>query len=494
MARNRTTKAVAQRIDLNYFKRATPFKKARLWLAALAPAIALVWIGWHFWGHDNRVYSSGRLSAAHAVLEKDCAACHVRQAGGFSATAEDSACLACHDAPIHHATKMHANAACADCHLEHRGHVRMAATKNEKCSQCHGELVLTSEGANYARHIRSFQEGHPEFAALRNEGGKSPRDDGTIKVNHELHMKSIRRGPTGPMVQMECGDCHRPAASNAPDWPYGDARYEKATPSYNMKDELLAVSSRGLATPKPASGRERMAPPKFATACAGCHLLTFDKRFEEGVPHDTPQVVRQYLLKKFSEYIAVHPGEAREVRDPQRKLAGRAPGATTLMLSPSQWVAQQVAVSEELLWHKTCLQCHGISNTPLGDVRIARWDAANNRSGGGDESASELAKGAAGALPTIAPAKTTAQWLPHAKFDHDAHRGFSCSGCHLGAASSKETTDVLIPGIATCQKCHAPGPEHAESRCFECHTYHDWEKRKEVKPTFMLSILKGGGT
>jgi hypothetical protein len=62
MARTRTTKAVAQRIDLNYFKRTTAFKRAKLWLAVLAPAVGLVWIGWHFLVGDHRVYSSGRLS------------------------------------------------------------------------------------------------------------------------------------------------------------------------------------------------------------------------------------------------------------------------------------------------------------------------------------------------------------------------------------------------------------------------------------------------
>ncbi len=131
MARTRTTKTVAQRIDLNYFKRATPFKRAKLWLAIVAPAIALAWIAWHFFGHDNRVYSSGRLSGAHAILEKECAACHVRQAEGFSATAADSACLNCHDGPVHHATNVNLKLACAECHMEHRGRVNLVATKNQ---------------------------------------------------------------------------------------------------------------------------------------------------------------------------------------------------------------------------------------------------------------------------------------------------------------------------------------------------------------------------
>jgi len=98
-----------------------------------------------------------------------------------------------------------------------------------------------------------------------------------------------------------------------------------------------------------------------------------------------------------------------------------------------------------------------------------------------------------GVLPKIEPARTTTRWLPHARFDHDAHRGFSCAGCHGMALTSKETSDVLVPGIENCKTCHAPGPDHAESRCFECHTYHDWSKRKDVKPSYTLPGLSTGG-
>jgi transcription elongation factor Elf1 len=83
--------------------------------------------------------------------------------------------------------------------------------------------------------------------------------------------------------------------------------------------------------------------------------------------------------------------------------------------------------------------------------------------------------------------------MPHAKFDHDAHRSFTCLSCHEKALKSTETTDILLPGIAACQTCHAPGPDHAESRCFECHTYHDWSKRKEITPKFTLPSLQTGG-
>src|SRR5882762_11275305 len=103
MARTRTTKKLAQRIDLNYFKRPTPFKRAKLYLSILLPLLALIWIAERTITRDQRVYSSGRLSAAHAVLEKECATCHIQQAGVFSAKASDAGCQSCHDGPIHHA-------------------------------------------------------------------------------------------------------------------------------------------------------------------------------------------------------------------------------------------------------------------------------------------------------------------------------------------------------------------------------------------------------
>jgi hypothetical protein len=258
---------------------------------------------------------------------------------------------------------------------------------------------------------------------------------------------------------------------------------------------VLQISRELLRHARPITGREFMSPPKFANACAACHLLTFDKRFEEGVPHDKPEGIHAFLVKKFSDYIATHRSELNEMQYPQQKLTGRPPPLATQTVSPTQWVAERVAVSEELLWHKTCSQCHAISATKLEDVKIARWDAINTQSRPLIAWSTIRDVHAAGAqtLPVIAPANITLQWLPHSRFDHDAHRGFSCTGCHQKAVTSTETSDILIPGIATCQKCHAPGADHAESRCYECHTYHDWSQRKEVKPTFTLPALHSAG-
>jgi hypothetical protein len=484
VARTRTTKKLAQRIDLNYFKRSTPLKRAKFWLSLVLPLLALIWISWRGFSGDHRVYSSGRMSKAHAVLEKDCAACHLRTAGAFSAKTADAACLDCHDGPIHHAEQIYAPN-CTTCHIEHRGRISLVATSNASCAQCHARLLTRSGNLPLWAHIRSFEDGHPQFAALRSVGDARASDPGTIKLNHAIHMKPIRRGPNGPNVQLECGNCHRSTAAKA-DLTFADEKYRAATVSYKESDEFLPVRAESLKPPRSETGRELMAPVRFANACAACHLLTFDRRFDFGVPHDKAEVIHAFLVRTFREYIAAHAGEVRVQRDPGRDLTGKPLPPEFRTLTPAQWVIDRTAVAEDLLWRKTCKQCHTLSFS----AKSLRRKIELSVSQGND---SDALASVSGELPKVAPANISLQWMPHAKFDHGAHEGFTCVSCHAKAMTSTEWSDVLLPGIETCKKCHAPGPEHAESRCFECHTYHDWSKRKEVTPKFTLPALGTGG-
>ena len=488
MARTRTTKKLAQRIDLNYFKRPTALKRAKFWLSVGLLLLALFWITEKSLSRDSRVYSSGRLSRAHSVLEKECAACHVRQAGSFSARVADSACLACHDGPAHHPSQTPAPN-CATCHTEHRGAVRLAATPDKVCVRCHANLRtlvgVSAEGQVFREtKVRNFNDSHPEFVALR-----GMPDPSTIKLNHALHMRPILGSGAlflRQQVQLECGDCHRPVAQQAiifsgnaspfvppSNWTYADPNYLSDKPSY--ADARYPFVSPGYASYTPSEawsilppltrtpGRDLMAPVRFATACSGCHRLTFDKRFGQGVPHDKPEIVHQFVFKKFQEYINVHPAELRVAREPDRNLAGKPLHPQVRVFTPGQWVVEQTAEAEELLWRKTCKQCH------------------------------ELTNASGSPLPQVVAAQVKTRWMPHAKFNHDAHRGFSCVSCHAKVLTSTESSDILLPGIAICKTCHAPGPAHADSRCSECHTYHDWSKRKEVTPKFTLPALRTEG-
>src|SRR5262249_30214946 len=256
---------------------------------------------------------------------------------------------------------------------------KLAAASTRNCAECHADLSAAGIESQFAKNIRSFQNTHPEFAVLHRKDGGPPRDPGTIKLNHALHMNSIRRGPNGPMVQLQCSDCHRPSLMNDSRWEYGAQNYAAAMVSYAAAESFEPGGSRGLPRKEPWSDRQLMAPVKFANACAGCHSLAFDKRFEEGVPHDRPDVVHSFLRKEFSDYIAAHPTELHEVQEPGRTLAGRDAGSKGRTVSPALWVTERVAVAEELLWHKTCAQCHAISRSQLQDARIARWEAAGGR-------------------------------------------------------------------------------------------------------------------
>jgi hypothetical protein len=437
-----TTKKLAQRIDLNYFKRPHPFRRWRFWLSVCVPILAVLWLGTYEFTGDESVYSGGQMSPSHALLATKCDTCHVKTAGVFSAKADDQACLSCHDGPIHHANQTF-TPNCSSCHREHRGRVQLAATDNASCAQCHGNLRTTGAATNFVRDISDFGAGHPEFAAVR-AGSADPR---TIKLNHAIHMKHNLLGPSGP-VQLDCEDCHR-AGTSTEAWRFG--KDQPGTSSGLGKSDFAILVSQ----------RAYMQPVSFAKSCAGCHGLQFDKRFTEGAPHDTPEVIHPFLVEKFRQYIAAHPNELR-VTDSERDLPQKPVPARIRILTPEQWTAERVADAEQLLWRKTCKQCHALNFT------------------------------ANAALPVVAKSNTPTRWFPHATFNHERHQMLKCAECHPGGLTSQNTADILVPGIATCQKCHHTGAEAAESRCFECHTYHDWTKEKSVKGKLTLTGLGRG--
>src|SRR4030095_9080915 len=163
--------------------------------------------------------------------------------------------LACPEGPAHHPEMMTvSNApklACAECHAEHRGKENLTLVGARRCAECHGDLLEAGVASHFARNIRSFADGHPELVALRAENVMAPRDPGTIKLNHALHMQAIRRGPTGPLVQLNCSDCHRPSLTTDTHWEYGDRNYAAAMVSYTAAESFEPGGTRGLPTKQP---------------------------------------------------------------------------------------------------------------------------------------------------------------------------------------------------------------------------------------------------
>ena len=434
MPRTRTTKKLAQRIDLNYFREPNPLRRWRFRLSLAALVLALGWIAWHAARRDDGVYSAGKLSAAHAVFSNRCSACHVT-AGGlfFVQKVSDHACLDCHDGPIHQAGQTF-SPTCASCHADHRGAIRLAAVSDASCTQCHANLATNAGFAHYVTHVTSFASDHPEFAALRSGAG----DPTTIRFNHALHMQANLTGPSG-RVQLICGDCH------------------KLTNARSGENKTAMSEPRAL-----------MAPATYSATCASCHTLQFDKRFADQVPHDTPERIHAFVAAKFQTYIAAHPAELRELRDPNRDLPRRPVPADYRVLTPPQWVAEHTAQAEDLLWRKTCKECHTL-NFAAGEPTS---NTAQSNTGMTVLALTNIA------LPSVAPSDVKPSFFRSAKFDHAQHQLVSCESCHTAARTSQQSSDLLIPGIATCRRCHNGESQAAESRCFECHTYHDPAHRK----------------
>jgi hypothetical protein len=307
--RSRSTKTLAQRIDLNYFKRLYPIPRWRRLLSYAFVAIGLLWLGWGAVAGKQQAFNAGPLAHSHAIFTQRCTVCHVATTG-FSKPVTDHACLACHDGAVHQAQQTF-TPACTECHVEHQGSFRLAATRDQSCTQCHTDLQTKNERSKVTKRITSFTGDHPDFAALR-----SP-DPGTVKFGHAIHMKSGLRGPHGT-VQLKCVECHAPAENGY------------------------------------------MAPVTYEKHCASCHGLQFDERFSEAAPHKKPEIVIDFVTKQFTAYIAKHPDEVHmaDPADPRIMRPPRPPARDA-----AEWIARRVSDSETLFWRKSCVECHVLNMT-----------------------------------------------------------------------------------------------------------------------------------
>lgn len=388
--RIRTSKKLAQRIDRGYLQRLSPLLRWQRILTIGIGMLIVAWLGVHAFSGNQTPYSSGPLSAPHAMLGSKCAQCH------SGAQVSDNACRSCHFVSVHQVQQVSAPG-CGSCHLEHKGTAALVDVSERSCTSCHSNLRVKHGAVAVAANIRSFQDGHPQFSAIR-LGLRNPT---TITFSHVAHMR--RDLPVfDKRVDLSCSDCHR-------------------------------VNDR--------TKFGQMAPVSYAEHCANCHPLNFDSRFTEQVPHRNPAIVDNFIRGKFQDYIASQPTN---LRIPERAAEPRAAyAAVPLVSGPGAWVQLHTAEAEQLLWKKTCKECHLLQ--PTG-----------------------------GSFPNVAPSNLVLRWNQKARFSHNAHEYLRCVGCHAAAVTSTTQADLLLPGIETCQRCHITGNQSAApADCSTCHVYHN---------------------
>jgi len=437
--RKRTTKLIARRHDLHYFKRMSPLRAWQWWLALAALLCAAVWFGTTTVAHGNAAFSSGPISSSHAVFGQRCQVCHIPVIQATSWTPSigrrnhvpDSACLSCHAASPHHPAESTRNFACSSCHTEHVGATHLAATADTSCTRCHASLQTRTGVLRVAASIRSFATDHPAFRELRTASPSDRAAAFALRFNHAEHMHPDRKSPKGK-VTLQCQSCHAPA---------------------------IGMDRRQAAG---------FTPVNFAKNCQSCHTLDFDTHLQLEAPHAKPEEVRSFVIKSVTEFAQAHPAvvAAEILHWPNEALL---PGQMRMPppRTTAEWIANRINRAEVILWRGKCGLCHRDLN------RIAQAELA--------PASMSIAPYEASYLPRIEPSKQPARWYGDANFSHPAHQEVQCAECHTKALTSSSGSDLLMPVIATCRSCHdgrssPQGPPvkmgHAESGCFLCHNYH----------------------
>jgi hypothetical protein len=419
----------------------------------------------------------------HAAWDNDCSVCHLPLTPTSShnglqkwlgtGDVSDKLCIHCHAGTPHHPhhVKEGEIPACASCHIEHRGRTSMLSkVPDSTCTQCHANLSAhTKDGTTvYANTVTRFDRDHPQFRigerGKRQELGPTALDPGKLRFNHEAHLRSGVRYADNDAGGWKLEDIKDPELRK---------RYMKEQGSTNPKDlvQLDCVSCHQLDTtdapqvrPKqeglPRASGEYMLPVNYDQHCKACHPLTFSPDLPNvQIPHHLqPADVRRFL---WGVYASQEAKAIEKKATTDRPLPGL--NISREQKEARERIGKNVASVESFLFQtdlKKALQFVFTGKTTCG---LCHTD----KPASGEQVPKE-----------IAPPNIPQLWFPHGKFSHLAHRAVECLTCH-DAKKSKDSKEILLPGIANCRDCHSKSRfENGEKRggvrydCTTCHRYH----------------------
>jgi hypothetical protein len=448
-----------------------PGKRPIAWtLVIVVLGLFLVWPIWAFYSqerdkaeyaqafHGDRLWLSGSLSQGHAALANNCRACHVQP---FVAV-RDEACTSCHTRISDHADHGRLARArpdlgswgrfqlavqetfgldagrCVDCHTEHEGPQEIPATPQQFCADCHTDLDARLRDSRLG-DASDFEQLHPEFqpsVLIQWDGeqprmqrvslAQRPREMSNLKFPHALHLD--RSGGVAQMArrlsatygfgqQLECADCHVPTPDGV-----------------------------------------RFQPPDMEGDCAMCHSLAFEqidgtvRTLRHGEPRQVVADVRAFYRAGLRERPAAvgtprsRPGDVNQIRAAIQSARARSAAGTR---------ADQ-AVHAIFSQGGACFDCHQVRPAAAGTMNYG-----------------------------IQPVAFPIRYMLHGWFDHRAHQivqrpgqprqdgSTACLSCHAANASS-DSTDLMIPNVASCRACHGGETSRlpVESSCAMCHDYH----------------------
>ena len=383
----------------------------------------------------DRFWNTGDLSAPHKFLSDQCNSCHLE---AFEMS-PDSACASCHESVQHHMDPVKfpnseiASAMCQSCHKEHNGGAAPIFRDQSLCGDCHENLHEKVPNTDLL-NASDFGKDHGDFrpAVVVDEAGTiarvpfdqlaSTKEMSNLKFPHDKHLSD--KGVRGPekVEFLGCQDCH---------------------------------------TSEP--GGQGLRPISQPDHCQRCHTMAFDAQQPDRALHHGDVADILHVLDEFYADMALRKGfkegAVEPVLPPQVNTRRRA-GAPAMPVIEARQIARAPVDSDKALeWAKkkssaaresvfgkqVCGACHEVlrpEESATGD-----WD--------------------------IKPVKLVDRWLHKGIFDHSRHESLNCGSCHQ-AKTSKEATDILLPGIANCRDCHGGGEDELKvpSTCVDCHDLH----------------------
>ena len=370
-------------------------------------------------------WNPGTIDAAHHFFAADCTKCHQTP----FRTVRDNACLACHANTAAHADAVKfnmpelGNAECRSCHQDHQGLRGLIRRDQRLCADCHANLKANTKNASSFDDVKDFGKAHPEF---------------------KLNLPNW--DANGKFVPQRVS--------------YAPNLKENSGLKFNHEKHLKAD---GLNTPKgrrtldcaschvPEPGGAKMRPVNFEAMCHDCHTLGFD----------TLAPAREVQHGKGGYLDAKAPTIVQE---------RRRPGSPPL---------SQQEKAEALAWARE--RTAQVTNNLFGAGGVAGQTASDAT--GCALCHKVTAPSAANSAWQVAAVRVSGVWYAEATFTHAKHTTVKCESCH-DARKSKESSDVLIPGIDNCRACHggAYAKDKVGTTCIACHNYHQSTTLKLGQP------------
>jgi predicted CXXCH cytochrome family protein len=381
-------------------------------------------------------WSPGEISNPHRYFAQNCAACHQ----GAFALVRDSACLTCHSRignhvelvaendrnPVYHRLQA---TRCADCHEEHRGLRGLLIREGALCVGCHRSLTETMPSAGL-RDVRGFPDGHPQFR---------------VSVVADAGTRRLTR------IDLDA----QPKPADHPNLVFSHAAHlvPEGFPALGYKPMVCADCH----VPEPSG--QGFLPITYKGQCHECHTQKFDAALpgKEGPHGDDERVITE--VEGFYASIALKeggPGGGAPAPEIQRRLPASLSPPPSDPAGRRAWVRQQTTRALGIIFDEKrgCFYCH-VPDSARGPFHVA-------------------------------PVMMLTRFLAPARFDHAKHAAIECDHCH-DARHSQASSDVLVPGIATCVTCHGAesASVKAQSTCTSCHIFH----RRELGP--MRQVMAG---